>query len=211
LRNLRRLNRDAAKPYSFCIGPISSFGGDTKIAPYCEDPDAWENCEYISLKTGQKTRLSSVQQDCEGEESFVIDDAPQRLKAVIEDYSKSIEHKSLAPDGSRCTSEAKGLLRRRPIRASGVFQRIGKEVDRGTSTDPEYLSEELLARYGKGGYRFPDALKKYSNPGLAMRTGLSEKTIRQARKNKNQPHPRTKARLLWLARVISDGNLREPN
>lgn len=43
--------------------------------------------------------------------------------------------------------------------------------------DPEYFSEELLTRYGKTGYRFPEVLKKYSNQELALRAGLSEKTI----------------------------------
>jgi hypothetical protein len=203
LKKLRRLDRDAAKPYSFCIGPISSFGSDTKVTPYCEDPERWKDREYISLKTGQKTQLSSIQKDCEGEESFLIDDAPHKLQKVIENYSKSIEHKSLAPDGSKCTCETRGLLRRRPIRASGRFQRIGKEVDRGTSTDPEYFSEEQLARYGKNRYHFPEVLKKYSNQELAARTGLSEKTIRQARKNGSRIHPRTAARLLWYARIVS--------
>jgi len=203
LKKLRRLDRDAAKPYSFCIGPISSFGGDTKVTPYCEDPERWKDREYVSLKTGQKTRLSSLELDCEGDESFVVDDAPHRLKYVIENYSKSIEHKSLAPDGSKCASDTKGLLRRRPIRASGIFRRIGKEVDRGTSTDPEYFSEERLARYGRSGYRFPEVLKKCSNRELAARTGLSDKTIRQARKNGNRIHPKTEARLSWCARIIS--------
>jgi hypothetical protein len=203
LKRLRHLDRDAAKPYSFCIGPISSFGSDTKVTPYCEDPELWKDRDYISLKTGQKTRLSSLQEDCEGEESFVIDDAPHRLKYVIENYPKSIEHKSLAPDGSKCASDTKGLLRRRPIRASGLFHRIGKEVDRGTSTDPEYFSEDQLARYGKSGYRFPEVLQQYSSRELAARTGLSDKTIRQARKNGNRIHPKTEARLSWYARVIS--------
>ena len=80
---------------------------------------------------------------------------PRRLKYVIDSYCKSIEHKSLALDGSKCTEETKGLLRRRPIRASGVFHRIGKEVDRGTSTDPEYYSDEPLAKYGKSAIGFP--------------------------------------------------------
>ena len=203
LKKLRRLDRNAAKPYSFCIGPISSFGGDTKVTPYCEDPERWKDREYISLNSGQKTRLSSVAQDCEGDESFLIDDAPHRLKSVIENYCKSVEHKSLAPDGLKCTGETKGLLRRRPIRASGVFHRIGKEVDRGTSTDPEYYSDEPLARYGKIGYRFPETLKRYSSRELATRTGLSEKTIREARKNKLQPRAKTAARLLWYAGVSS--------
>jgi len=203
LTKLRRLNRDAAKPYSFCIGPIASFGGDTKVAAYCENPELWQTCEYISLKTGQKTRLSSLAQDCEGDESFVIDDVPHRLKHVIGNYSKSIEHKSLAPDGSKCTSETRGLLRRRPIRASGVFHWIGKEVDRGTSTDPEYYSDEPLTRYGKSGFRFPEILKHYSAKQIAARTGLSEKTIRDAKKNETRIQEKTAVRLIWCARVIS--------
>ena len=129
-------------------------------------------------------------------------------KKVIEKYSKSIEHKSLVPDGSKCTSETKGLLRRRPIRASGRFQRIGKEVDRGTSTDPEYFSEERLVRYGKNRYHFPEVLKKYPNQELAARTRLSEKTIRQARKNGTQVHAKTEARLSWYARIISQAKCR---
>jgi len=205
LRKLRRLDRDAAKPYSFCIGPIASFGGDTKVTPYCEDPERWKDLEYISLKTGRKTRLSSVDADCEQDESFLIDDAPHKLRDVIEKYCKSVEHKSLSPDGLKCASDTKGLLRRRPIRASGVFYWIGKEVDRGSSTDPEYLSEEQLTRYGKSSYRFPEILMKYSSRELSIRTGLSDKTIREARKNKIQPRAKTAARLLWCARVISHG------
>jgi hypothetical protein len=203
LKKLRRLDRDAAKPYSFCIGPISSFGSDTKVTPYCDNPGCWQDREYVSLKTGEKTHLSVVEEDCEAEESFLVDDAPRKLTYVIENYCKSIEHKSLAPDGSKCTCETRGLLRRRPIRASGRFQRIGKEVDRGSSTDPEYFSEERLARYEKNRYHFPEVLKKYPNQELAARTGLSEKTIRQARKNGTQVHAKTEARLSWYARIVS--------
>jgi len=203
LKKLLRLNRDAAKPYSSCIGPISSFGGDTKVTPYCEDPERWKDREYMSLKTGQKAHLSSVDADCKGDESFVIDDAPHTLNYVIENYCKSIEHKSLAPDGSKCDSDTKGLLRRRPIRAIGIFHRIGKEVDRGTSTDPEYYSDQPLARYGKGSFRFPEVLRKFTDRELATRTGLTEKTVRQARKNGSRSRSRTAARLSWLAHVIS--------
>lgn len=39
----------------------------------------------------------SIEKDCEGAESFLIDDVPHTLKYVIENYCKSIEHKSPAP------------------------------------------------------------------------------------------------------------------
>jgi len=75
LQKLRKLDRDAAKPHSFCISPVPSFGGGTKVAPYCDDPNRWRNLDYVLLANGQKTRLSSVETDDEGDESFVIDDS----------------------------------------------------------------------------------------------------------------------------------------
>ena len=149
--------------------------------------------------------MSGIEEDCEQEESFLIDDVPHKLRDVVKKYCKSVEHKSLDPDGSKCASDTMGLLRRRPIRASGVFHWIGREVDRGTSTDSEYYSDEPLTKYGKIGYRFPEALRRYSSFELARRTGLSEKTIREARKNKLQPRAKTATRVLWYARVISHG------
>ena len=121
LQKLRKLDRDAAKPHSFCISPVPSFGSGTKVAPYCDDPNRWGNLDYVLLANGQKTRLSSVETDDEADESFVIDDTPHKLRKVAERYSESIEHKSLAPDGSKCTAKTKGLLRRRPIRGKRSF------------------------------------------------------------------------------------------
>lgn len=202
LRKLRELDRDAAKPHSFCISPIPSFGGDTKVAPYCDQPDLWKDLDYVSLANGQKTRLSSIETDVDGVESFLIDDAPHKLRTVVERYSESIEHKSLAPDGSKCHGGTKGLLRRRPIRASGVFHLIGKEVDRGTSTDPEYLSDDqTLMRYGATRQPFPEALRKSSVRELMKRTGLSNETIQRA-KNGERIHSKTARKLAWCARQL---------
>jgi hypothetical protein len=202
LHKLRELDRDAAKPHSFCISPIPSFGSGTKVAPYCDQPERWKALDYVLLANGQKTRLSSVDDDDEGNESFVIDDAPHKLREVVKRYSASIEHKSLAPDGSKCTSETKGLLRRRPIRASGVFHWLGKEVDRGTSTDPEYFSDDQkLMQYGTSKQQFPERLRKLSVRELMKRTGLSSKTIQRA-KNGERVHPKTARRLLWCARLL---------
>jgi hypothetical protein len=203
LQKLRKLDRDAAKPHSFCISPVPSFGGGTKVAPYCDDPTLWKNLDYVLLANGQKTRLSSVETDDEGDESFVIDDTPHKLRKVVERYSESIEHKSLAPDGSKCTSTTTGLLRRRPIRASGVFDLMGKEVDRGTSTDPEYFpgDDNKLMRYGTAKHVFPETLRNLSVRELMKRTGLSNETVQRAKKNE-RIHPKTARRLLWCARQL---------
>jgi len=203
LRKLRRLDRDAAKPHSFCISPVPSFGSGTKVAPYCDDPNRWGNLDYVLLANGQKTRLSSVETDDEADESFVIDDTPHKLRKVAERYSESIEHKSLAPDGSKCTAKTKGLLRRRPIRASGVFHLIGKEVDRGTSTDPEYFpgGADKLMKYGASKHKFPQALRRLSVREIMKRTGLSNETVQRAKRNE-RIQPKTARKLLWCARVL---------
>jgi hypothetical protein len=202
LHKLRELNRDAAKPHSFCISPVPSFGSGTKVAPYCDRPDRWEDLDYVLLSNGQKMRLSSVHTDDEGRESIVIDDAPHKLRKVVECFSESIEHKSLAPDGSKCTATTKGPLRRRPIRASSVFHWIGKEVDRGTSTDPECFSDDQkLMRYGTDKQRFPEALRKMSVRELMKRTGLSSDTIQRS-KNGKRIHPKTARKLSWCARLL---------
>ena len=177
------------------------------MAPYCDQPDRWGELDYVLLANGQKTRLSSVDTDDEGSESFVIDDAPHKLRKVVECFSESIEHKSLAPDGSKCTATTKGLLRRRPIRASGVFHFIGKEVDRGTSTDPEYFpDDQKIMRYGTSGRRFPEALRKFSVRELMERTGLSSETIQRAKSGK-RIHPKT-ARKLHRRRVSPNYRIR---
>jgi hypothetical protein len=213
LQKLRQLDPASARPYSFCISPILSFGKDTKVAPFNDRPDEWDQLEYISINTGQKSSLASVSEGDEmitGErEETPQSDKPYKLKFLIEEYPKSIEHKSLAPDGSPCKEHTVGLLRRRAIQASGVVQHIGKEVARGMSIDPEYLDpNETLMRYPVRGkpnaqfrYREPEVLKGLSIRQLALKAKVGTKTAERFRAGQ-QISQKTVKKLLNCARNL---------
>lgn len=80
---------------------------------------------------------------------------------VIRKYGEHPAFKSLGPDGTPCTKDAVGLLRRRPVIAKPVFKLIGKEVDRGTSEDAYVMQGETLVRYAiKESASFPRVLKR---------------------------------------------------
>ncbi len=78
----------------------------------------------------------------------------------------------------------------------------GKEVDRGTSTDPEYLpgDDNKLMRYGTAKHVFPETLRNLSVRELIKRTGLSNETVQRAKKSE-RIHPKTARRLSWCARL----------
>jgi hypothetical protein len=203
LKKLRALDKAAAKPHSFCISPIPAFGGGSKVAPLCDKPDQWERLKYIDLNTGQKSNLIHKRDEISIEEggNDIFNETPHKLSEVAARYSESIEHKSLAPDGSKCAKDTKGLLRSRPIKASGTFHWIGKEVDRGSSLDPEFLSQEELKRYGKNGkngFRFPEVFKKFSVRKTADWSGLPKSVISRA-KNGQKIKPKNEQKLFRTA------------
>jgi hypothetical protein len=97
----------------------------------------------------------------------------QTMGDVIGKYSQRPEFKPLGPDGSLCTKNTVGLLRRRPVIAKAVFQLIGKEVDRGTSEDAYMMEGKKLVRHPNGApVSFPKALARLSDREIARRTEL---------------------------------------
>jgi hypothetical protein len=54
----------------------------------------------------------------------------QTFETVFSQYVRHPEYKSVAPDGTPCKADSRGLLRRYPVTAS-EFQLIGKETERG--------------------------------------------------------------------------------
>jgi hypothetical protein len=206
LKKLRALDKAAAKPHSFCISPIPAFGGGSKVAPLCDKPNQWPRLEYVDLESGEKSSLvhrvnEAAIEEGDGTSGDALDQTPHKLGEIAARYSESIEHKSLAPDGSKCAKDTKGLLRPRPIRASGTFHWIGKEVDRGSSLDPEFLSQEELKRYGKNGnngFRFPEFFKKFSVRKAADWSGLPKSVISRA-KNGQRIKPTNEQKLTRIA------------
>ena len=126
-------------------------------------------------------------------------------------YWKHPEFKSLAPDGTPCKGDTRGLLKRCPITASEI-KLIGKETERGWEQDDD-ISTLLpsLIRYDKAdavvGARLQDKLRQISIDTLHAKTGLSRNTILRARRGE-KVRPRS-AKLMWDAvAAISDFRIR---
>ncbi len=182
LRNLRSLDRDAARPYNFMISPVLPLSNAVLVAPFCDKPTLWENLDYVSVDTGKRGKLCNWLQHVG---SKVVPLGKQTMTDVIRKYSEHPEFKSLDPDGSPCTKDTVGLLRRRPVIAKPIFKLIGKEVDRGTSEDAYVMHGEKLVRYAsKESASFPKALKGLSDREIARRTGLDAQTVSRARRQK---------------------------
>ncbi|HEX6502421.1 MAG TPA: DNA polymerase [Terriglobales bacterium] len=182
LRNLRLIDRDAARPYRFVISPVLSFSKETLVTSFCDKPAVWDDLEYVSIQTGKKGKLNSWFFSVNGK---IMPLGTQRMRDVIQKYSERPEFKSLAPDGSLCKKDTVGLLRRRPVIAKQVFQLIGKEVDRGSSEDAYILDGERLTRCAnQEKITLPKALRKLSDREISRRTGLDSESISRMRKGK---------------------------
>jgi len=113
--------------------------------------------------------------------------AHQRHWQVLAKFGRAWhpEFKSLAPDGTLCKGDTRGLLKRCPITSSGI-KLIGKETERGWEQDDDISTLlPLLVRYDKSDVRANDHLReklqRISIDALQAKTGLSRNTILRAR------------------------------
>jgi hypothetical protein len=126
---------------------------------------------------------------------------PHTFDLMFAQYWKHLELKSLAPDGSPCKADTRGLLKRCPITASGI-KLIGKETERGWEQDDDISTlMPSLVHYDKSDTSIKDRLREklqqVSIDALQAKTGLSRNTILRARKGQ-----RVRARSLKLMREI---------
>jgi hypothetical protein len=132
---------------------------------------------------------------------------PQTFEMIFTQYSKHPEHKSLAPDGTPCSSESSGLLRRYPVTVTGIHL-IGKETERGWEQNDD-ISTLLpsLVRYGLNSGIAEERLRRLlcqiPLAFLERETGLSRHTILRARRGR-PVHPRSLRLLRAVARNVPD-------
>jgi len=102
--------------------------------------------ECVNVHNGKKYRMV----DCTKEEKLphnvVI---PSQFARLLVQYQEHPESKSLAPDGTACKANTRGLLRRGHI-VAGDCRYVGKETDRKweEGDDPSVL-EFRAAEYGR--------------------------------------------------------------
>jgi hypothetical protein len=192
---LRNLNRDQARPYNFALSPVlTSLSGQRTLllGPFVKNARRWETMPYVNIYDGQIHTINPP----------TLLALPHTFELMFAQYWRHPEFKSLAPDGSPCKGDTRGLLKRCPVTAAGLHF-IGKETERGWEQDDD-ISTLLpsLVRYDNSGAiagtRLQDKLLRVSIDTLQVKTGLSRNTILRARRGQ-RIHTRS---ALLLARAI---------
>ena len=108
---------------------------------------------------------------------------PDSFRIVLRSYLKKPESKSLAPDGSVCGAETRGLLRRDSVVATGILP-VGKECDRRWEQGEDIsLADFQVLEYRQTGQMLiansalREKIIEYGIRKLMRDTGLSQHTI----------------------------------
>ena len=144
------------------------------IAPYESDPDRWKKLEWTNrYEPGSRYRITTDPRYIEPDRVAV-----RTLRDVFHNYRESVEAKSLGPDGKPCTSETRGLLRRRHVRAATIVS-IGKEMNALEEhlAGTRQTEDELLNTYHRPGQSTFDQLLR---PALRALSEPVEKTAKDA-------------------------------
>ncbi len=129
---LQRLN-GTTRPYNFVFSPlIDSVAGYpagvdpehfTLITPFTKERGVWLSAEYVNVYDGKSYKLALNQTP---KLDKVI---PQTFGYILRLYALHPESKSLAPDGTPCSGNTRGLLQRAHVTVAR-HRYIGKETDR---------------------------------------------------------------------------------
>ena len=187
---------DRAKPFGFVISPLLDrltggypLNADSKrftlVGQFSSNPSSWFDLTYFNVHDGKAYRLGKPGKRL----SFEAE--PITLAEVVERYRWHRESKSLAPDGTICTHETKGLLRRSPVNCDGI-RYIGKETDRRWEQGEEIsMLDSFTLEYHPNETANmttdPELQRKmheHSIRAFAKAAGVSTKTIRAARDGK---------------------------
>jgi len=128
---------EIARPYNFLFLPMvdPTFGyafdkrADKKallVCPFSSNQKEWFELDCVDVHTGKKYRMVDYINERNLPHNAVF---PSQFSRLLVQYQEHPEAKSLAPDGSACRADTKGLLGRAHI-VAGEFRYVGKETDR---------------------------------------------------------------------------------
>jgi hypothetical protein len=189
---------DDAKTGEKYIPPVA--GKCALILPFESNSDRWELAEAFNrYNPRQRFKITTNRNPYQlGAHPDLI--AVRTLCDVFHSYRDSIEHKSLAPDGKRCTSETRGLLRRRHLNVSSIVS-IGKEMNalEDQLSGTRQSEGEWLNTYRRPG---EDPLWQPAREVILTLAEPVERTARSARVSarsvkRARAHPGEKA--VWIA------------
>jgi hypothetical protein len=115
---------------------------------------------------------------------------PESFRIMLRVYLRRPESKSLAPDGTPCAAETRGLLKRASIVAGEIIP-VGKETDRRweQGEDMSMVDFKLLEYRPTGNMvvadpRLRDEIAEQEVRALMRKTGFSHHTIEAIRSGK---------------------------
>ena len=162
-----------ASPFGFVLHPRT---GDklkmTLLTPFNKNRSSWAHCPCTNTHDGKNYRLDELSR------ADIV-----TLGDILCGYVQHPEIKSLGPDGEKCKSHTRGLLRRITIHG-GLQHCIGKEVSRFKQGNNEFIEniDDVCIHYDGGRVAANELLiGEIGKIGLrrsTRQTGLDRKTIR---------------------------------
>lgn len=129
---------EIARPYNFLLLPMVDpvFGvafhrqANEKVllvSAFSSKQEEWFNMECVNVYDGKKYKMLNCKKANGNIPYNVV--FPSQFAHLVVKYQQHPEAKSLAPDGTSCTADTKGLLKRAHVIA-GEIRYVGKETDR---------------------------------------------------------------------------------
>ena len=184
---LRDRQPEWLRPFNFFFLPVLSelsgypAGFDPSsfkfIVPFSTDRKNWGTLSGINLCDGQNYEMEMFPN---GKQDKVV---AETFQTILRLYFRRPEAKSLAPDGSRCVSDTRGLLKRASIIAGEIIP-VGKETDRRWEQGEDLsLLDFAVQEYRSSGDMVVanavvrEQLASWGTRGAMRRTGLHQHTI----------------------------------
>jgi hypothetical protein len=128
---------EIARPYNFLflpmVDPIYGYAFDRRadekvllVCPFSSHQKRWFDLECINVHGGKKYKMVDYTKSKSAVHNVVF---PLQFARLLIQYREHPEAKSLAPDGTPCAADTKGLLRRAHV-VAGELRYVGKETDR---------------------------------------------------------------------------------
>jgi hypothetical protein len=148
---------EIARPYNFLflpmVDPTVGHAFDRRanedvllVCQFSSKQNSWIQMECVNVHNGKKYRMV----DCTKEHNLLHNVViPSQFARLLVQYQEHPESKSLAPDGTPCSANTRGLLQRAHI-VAGDLRYVGKETDRKweEGDDPSVL-EFQSTEYGR--------------------------------------------------------------
>ena len=149
-----------ARPYNFLLLPMVDpvFGvafhrqSNDKVLLVCafsSKQEQWFDLECVNVHTGKKYKMLNCRNSNGNIPYNVV--FPSQFAHLLIQYRQHPEAKSLAPDGTPCSADTNGLLKRAHVIA-GEIRYVGKETDRKWEEGDEISVLDFAAtEYGRKG------------------------------------------------------------